>query len=209
MIENPALVSSGKEDIGVNCCQDLLGEELIIENIIQEEIMETVKERELMYNDYLALIETEEKVIEDIDNQIERAEEELEDINISIDLKEAERLGKIKSIYDTILTTREAKQAKLEELENELEGRRNYLKSLRDDSEDEDEDELIDRQYEDAQNRENHLSEVIEAVEFMDGDEPTVSSVDGVYHIPSKKNSGPYIITDSPYVIGTDGQVLF
>jgi len=196
-------MSSEEEDVGVNCCQELLGDELIIENIIQEEIMESVKERELSYSDYLALIESEEKAIAELDNDVKACEVELEDINISIDLAEAERLNKIKSVYAEVITRREHKEAQLEELESELEERRNYLHNLR-------EDDYVDREAEvkddmdsldsavDTHIEQHYPSDVIEAVEFMEGEEPSVSSVDGIY-----------TISDTNYVVGTDGEVLF
>ena len=83
-------------DMGVNCCREIGNENLIIENIIEEEIMETAKEKELTYNDYLQMIEVEEKTIEELDNDIEAVESELEDVEISIDLAEAERLNQVR-----------------------------------------------------------------------------------------------------------------
>ena len=42
--------------MGVNCCQEILGDELIIENIVEEETMETtVKEKEFTYSEYLRI----------------------------------------------------------------------------------------------------------------------------------------------------------
>ena len=196
-------MSSEEEDVGVNCCQELLGEELIIENIIQEEIMESVKERELSYSDYLALIESEEKAIADLDNDIETVESELENINIAIDLAEAERLNQVRLLYGEVVSRRKDKEAQLEKLEIELEGRRDYLNSLREDDEidkeadaREDRDSLTSSM--DTHIEKDYSPDVIEAVEFMEGEEPTVSSVDGIY-----------TISDTNYVVGTDGEVLF
>ena len=56
------------------------------------------------------MIESEEKAIAELDHEIEACEEELEDVNLSIDLAEAERLNKIKSVYEGLVTTREAKE---------------------------------------------------------------------------------------------------
>ena len=196
-------MSSEEEDVGVNCCQEILGEELIIENIIQEEIMESVKERELSYSDYLALIESEEKAITDLDNDIETVESELENINIAIDLAEAERLNQVRLLYGEVVSRRKDKEAQLEKLEIELEGRRDYLNSLREDDEidkeadaREDRDSLTSSM--DTHIEKDYSPDVIEAVEFMEGEEPSVSSVDGIY-----------TISDTNYVVGTDGEVLF
>ncbi|MEM8720989.1 MAG: hypothetical protein AAGE84_17110 [Cyanobacteria bacterium P01_G01_bin.39] len=116
--------------MGVSCVCDEENENLIIENIIENETMETILERDLTYSDYLALIETEEKAIADIDNDIEVVESELEDINISIDLEEAKRLNLIKEVYEEVVNKRKEKEARLEKLEIELDERRNYLNSL-------------------------------------------------------------------------------
>ena len=165
--------------------------------------METTVERKLTYSDYLALIENEEKAIEELDNDIEAVESELEDVEISIDLAEAERLNQVRAVYEALITTRQGKEVKLERLEGTLNERRSYLNSLR-------EDDYVDKEAEikddmdsldsavDTHIEQHYPSDVIEAVEFMEDDEPTVSSVDGIY-----------TISDTNYVVGTDGEFLF
>ena len=129
------------QDVGVNCCQEI-GNELI-ENIIEDETMETTTvERELTYNapslrcgvnDYLQMIETEEERIEEIENEIEMKTLELEDVENSIEEKERERLEEIKATYEAFVNRRKDKEERLQQLENKLEDRRNYLNSLRED----------------------------------------------------------------------------
>ena len=170
------------KDVGVNCCQELSGDELTIENIIEEEIMETVIERELTYSDYLQMIEAEEKVIEELDNEIEAVESELEDVEISINLAEAERLSKIKSVYSEVVNRRKDKEARLEELEKVLNERREYLRSLNYETPtlSEDEDELIDKQYKEVEQQE--INEDSKSWFLDDWDEPQ-SEENNIYHI--------------------------
>ena len=161
-----------------NCLSD---EEEIIENIIEEENMETtVKENktEYTYANYLQMIEAEEKVIEKLNTDIEAYEAELEDINISIDLAEAERLNKIKSVYSDVVNRRKDKETRLEELEELLDERREYLSSLN--YETPDEDELIDRQYREVGEKE--INEDSKSWFLDDSDEPQ-SKENNVYHI--------------------------
>ena len=172
-------------DIGVNCCQELSGDELIIENTIEDEIMEVVTEKEYTYAEYLRMIEAEEKIIEELDNEIENCENELEDIEISIDLAEAERLNKIKSVYQTVINRRKEKAVKLEKLEEVLEERRAYLHSLREEDE-------IEQMSNDRDDRDSLTSAMDTHID------PEITKQNGVYKI-----------SDNPYVIGTDGQVLF
>lgn len=177
--------------MGVNCCQELLGDELIIENIIEDEIMEA----EYTYAEYLRMIEAEEKVIEELDNEIENCESELEDVEISIDLAEAERLNKIKSVYETVVNRRKEKAVKLEKLEAVLEERRAYLNSLR-------EDDYVDKEDEIRSDLDSLTSDAESVRGFappMDAHiEPEVIKQNGVYKIP-----------DSSYVRDKNGEVLF
>ena len=143
-------------DVGVINCQEIERDTLIIENIIEEEIMETVIEKELTYSDYLQMIEAEEKVIEELDNEIEAVDSELEDVEISIDLAEVERLNKIKSVYSDVVNRRKDKETRLEELEKVLDERREYLSSLN--YETPDEDELIDKEYEKVEEKKDNLN---------------------------------------------------
>ena len=132
-------------DVGVNCCQEigneqsLEGTEELIENIIEDETMETTTverathERErsaLTYNDYLQMIETEEERIEEIENEIEVKTLELSDVENSIELEEAERLNNLKVLYEETVARRKQGQERLEKLEAKLEDRRNYLYSF-------------------------------------------------------------------------------
>ena len=206
--------------MGVNCCQELSGDELTIENIIEDEIMETVLEKDLTYSDYLSLIETEEKVIADIDNDIEVVESELEDINISIDLEEAKRLNLIKEVYNEVVNKRKEKEARLEKLEIELDERRNYLNSLNNSlGVYSSEDDEIDREAEvrdDIDSLTSSMDTHIEKEQSSDALEERsceATLIKGMTEnfdeVDVVKKDGVYIITDSPYVIGTDGQVLF
>ena len=159
-----------------NCLSD---EKEIIENIIEEEIMETVIERELTYSDYLQMIEAEEKVIEELDNEIEAVESELEDVKISIDLAEERQrllLNQIKSVYSDVVNRRKDKETRLEELEEVLNERREYLSSLN--YETPDEDELIDRQY-----REVGEKEINEDSKSWFLDDWVAPDENNVYHI--------------------------
>ena len=196
--------------MGVNCCQELLGDELTIENVIENEIMETVLERDLTYSDYLALIETEEKVIADIDNDIEVVESELEDINISIDLEEAKRLNLIKEVYEGIVIRRKDKEKRLEKLEIELDERRNYLNSLNNSlgvytSEDDE----IDREAEVKDDIDSLTSSMDTHIEKEQSSDVIEGMTENFNEVDVVKKDGVYSITDSPYVIGTDVQVLF
>lgn len=182
-------------DVGVNCCREIGNVDLITENIIEEEIMETVVERKFTYNDYLKLIESEEKAIADLDNDIEAVESELEDVELSIDLAEAAKLNKIKSVYETLVATREDKEDRLEELERTLNERRGYLNSLR-------EDDYVDSEDEVRSERDSLTSSMDTHIEKEYSSD--VIEKDGVYSISSDRNEA-----ESPYVIGTDGQVLF
>ena len=148
--------------------------------------MEAVKEREYTYAEYLRMIEAEEKIIEELDNEFENVESELEDIEVAIDLAEAARLSKIKSVYEEVINRRKEKEAELEQLEQTLDERRSYLNSLR-------EDNYIDKEE-----------------ELREGIDSLSSAMDA--HIEKEdviEGNGVYKISDTPYVIGTDGQVLF
>ena len=171
-------------DVGVNCCQELSGDELIIKNTIEDEIMETTVKREYTYADYLGMIEAEEKVVEELDNEIENYESELEDVEISIDLAEAERLNKIKTTYEAVVNRRKKKETKLEKLEEVLEERRAYLNSLR-------EDDYVDKE-------DDIRSDLDSLTSAMDAHiEPEVIKQNGVYKIQSS------------YIRGKNGEVLF
>jgi len=150
--------------------------------------METVLKKELTYNDHLKLIESEEKVIADLDNDIEAVESELEDVELSIDLAEAARLNKIKSVYEGLVTTREAKEAKLEELEATLDERRGYLNSLREDNYVDSEDEVREDQDSLESSVDSHI-EKENSLDFLDDWEAPIKSDDGVYKIDNTKEA--------------------
>ena len=188
--------------MGVNCCQEIGNEDLIIENIIQEEIMETVKEKDLTYNDYLQMIETEEKTIEELDNDIEAVESELEDVEISIDLAEAERLNQVRAVYEALITTRQGKEVKLEELEERLDERRGYLNSLR-------EEDYIDREAEVKDDMDSLDSAVDTHIEQHYSSDVIRGMTENFNEVDVIEKDGVYSIPNTPYVIGTDGQVLF
>lgn len=142
--------------------------------------METVTEtKEYTYSDYLSLIKAEEKIIEELDNEIENAEDDLEDVEVAIDLAEAARLSKIRSIYENLVATREAKEAELETLENKLDERRTYLGSLRSCEEQDEDPEQIDREYEKVQDK-----KIEDRLSFLDDWE-------------GSNNNGKYIIKNS------------
>ena len=175
--------------MGVSCVCDEENENLIIENTIEDEIMEAVREKEYTYADYIRMIEAEEKIIEELDNEVENVESELEDIEVAIDLAEAARLSKIKSVYEEVISRRKEKEAKLEELESELEGRRNYLHSLR-------EDDYVDREADAIEDRDSLTSAMDAHIEKED----------------VIKGNGVYKISNTPCSIGTEGknsEVLF
>ena len=157
--------------------------------------METIIEREFTYNDYLKLIESEEKAIADLDNDIEAVESELEDVELSIDLAEAAKLNKIKSVYETLVATREDKEDRLEKLERKLNERRGYLNSLR-------EDDYVDSEDEVRSDRDSSTSSMDTHIEKEYSSD--VIEKDGVYSISSDRKEAK-----SSYIIGTDGQVLF
>ena len=190
------------EDVGVNCCQKLSGDKLIIENIIEDEIMETTIEKELSYGDYLALIESEEKAIAELDNDIETVERELEDTNIAIDLAEAERLNQVRLLYEAVVSRKKEKEAHLEKLETELNKRRNYLHSLR-------EDDYVDRGAEVRDDIDSLTSSMDTHIEKEQSSDVIKGMTENFDEVDVIEKDGVYTITDSPYVIGTDGQVLF
>ena len=167
------------ENVGVSCVCNEENENLTNENIIEEEIMETILEREFTYNDYLKLIEGEEKVIADLDKDIEAVESELEDVELSIDLEEAARLNKIKSVYETLVATREDKEDQLEELERALNERRGYLNSLREDDYIDSEDEVREDQDSLISSMDTHIKKEYSS---------DIIGKDGVYKISDSEN---------------------
>ena len=173
------------ENVGVSCVCNEENENLTNKNIIEEEIMETVLEKEFTYHDYLKLIEGEEKVIEELDNEIENVEGELEDIEISIDLAEAERLNKIKSVYEALVSTRQGKEAKLEELEERLDERHGYLNSLRENQYVDSEDEVREDRNSLTSSMDTHIEKKKNGLDFLDSWEAPIKE-EGASHFCSK-----------------------